>query len=68
MDEFEKLTKMIDGLFKTKINTTLLENVTDSRVKNLIKLLNEYGIYGTKAIVFLQKMSVVCAEDGDTDV
>lgn len=65
MDEFKKLTEMIDSLFEAKINTTLLENVTDDNVKNLIKLLNEYGIYGTKAIGFLQKMAVVCAAGGD---
>lgn len=67
MDEFKNIIDMVDNLFEAKVNNELLKNATDDRVKNLVKLLNEYGIHGTKAIGFLQKMAVVCAEGGDTN-
>jgi hypothetical protein len=66
MDDFKDILNMVDKLFEAKINNELLKQATDDRVKNLIKLLNEYGIHGTKAIGFLQKMAIVCGE-GDTD-
>lgn len=62
MDDFKDVLNMVDKLFEAKINNELLKQATDDRVKNLIKLLNEYGIHGMKAIGFLQKMAVVCGE------
>lgn len=66
MDEFKDILNMVDKLFEAKINNEFLKQATDDRVKNFIKLLNEYGIHGTKVIGFLQKMAVVCGE-GDAE-
>ena len=55
----------IDMIIKIKINSEILEQTTDEKRKDMIKLLNKYGIWGIDVISFLNKMALICGEEGD---
>ena len=53
----------VDMLLKAKINNEILENCPDPKSKQLIKLLNEYGIWGVDVAAFIQKLVLILGGD-----
>lgn len=56
------VVKMVDQIMETKINNEILEAaeaVDDGTAVAFIKLLNEYDIYGSRALSFIKKVDLI---------
>jgi hypothetical protein len=63
MNDFDMVCKLIEKAMDAKINNELLRNCETQQQKNVIKLLNDYGIYGKDACVFLEKLMAATTEE-----